>query len=66
MMIVRGSMSGAPILLLPEGYAYLRVWCERKAGEYQLSDGLRSNKPYTEPLTDEEEALAMKLILTYG
>lgn len=65
--IVVGELSGCPILLLSRGYAYLRSWRSREAGVYcPHVDRLRNNKPYRGKLTDEEEALAMRLILEHS
>jgi DNA replication initiation complex subunit (GINS family) len=54
-------------MLLPNNrYAYLRTWADRKAGKIIKQAGLRTNQRYKGTLTDEEEALAMRLILEHG
>jgi hypothetical protein len=65
--IVSGARSNCPIMLLPNNrYAYLRTWADRKAGKIIKQAGLRTNQRYKGTLTDEEEALAMRLILEHG
>lgn len=69
MRIVRGPHSGYPILLLPNGYAYLSAPDDpRMAGRYMphSRSQFRECEPYSEPLTDTEEAVAMKVILLHG
>lgn len=70
--IVTGSLSGLPVLLLSNGrVAYLRDWDghhDRGAGTItKISAGaMRRNALFTGKLTDEEEVLAMRLILEHG
>jgi hypothetical protein len=65
--IVSGATSDCPIMLLPNNrYAYLRTWANRRAGEIIDQPRLRTNQRYAGTLTDEEEALAMRLILEHG
>lgn len=73
MKIVTGEFSGAPILLLNDGFVYLRngnrAYMSGMVGEFKLlqkDSALITAKPYNAPLTNEEEAIAMKAILLHG
>ena len=75
MRIVTGPLSGAPILILPGNkYMYLgmgmRGHMSGPVGELRTLQDPKSaildGTPYPVPLTDEQEALAMKAILLHG
>lgn len=67
MKIVAGHVSGSPVLILPEGYVYLSGEWGTVGKFIRRSDhALKNNAAYTKPLTDAEEAIAMKAILLHG
>lgn len=73
MKIVRGPLSGAPVLLVGKGFVYLgkgvRHAMSGNVGEFKpmsTDSAFINADPYTAPLTDKEEAIAMKAILLHG